>query len=313
MPFFMDESTAKIKFEKGALTFSQQIELLESRGMVFDDKAKAERYLSNISYYRLSAYWFTFLEHPSTDHKFRPGTRFEQVISTYVFDRKLRLLIFDEIERIEIAFRTQLIYSFAHAHGNNWYEDVSLFIDEEGFSEAHTLLVADMEKSREKFIPHYKGKYGEPTNPPCWMALEIASMGWLSIIYKNLRGGNAKKQVAEHFFLDDTVFISWLQLLCYLRNTCAHHSRLWNRGMQAKLKFPQLPMRPWLSVMPVGQHRFRLYTALAAIFYLLKGFLHDSSFAKKLKELLDEYPELPRHYMGFPERWEEDPFWQLKS
>ena len=41
---------------KPALTIDQQIDLLEKRGLLIPDHERAHRHLSNISYYRLSAY-----------------------------------------------------------------------------------------------------------------------------------------------------------------------------------------------------------------------------------------------------------------
>jgi len=103
-----------MKFNKGPLSFQQQLEQLEERGMTFPDKGRALNILSSISYYRLSAYWYTFYQLPQDNHIFKPNTDFELVYNTYKFDRKLRILLFDQIERIEIALRTQLIYHYCH-------------------------------------------------------------------------------------------------------------------------------------------------------------------------------------------------------
>ena len=115
-----------VEFAKDPLTLDEQIDLLRERGMVISDAAKARTYLTNISYYRLSAYWYIFLELPQSAHKFKEGTDFHRVVDTYVFDRKLRILLFDEIERIEISIKTRLIQEFCETKGKNWYEDAAL-------------------------------------------------------------------------------------------------------------------------------------------------------------------------------------------
>lgn len=122
-----------MEFLKEALTIEKQIDLLKQRGMEISNEIKAKTYLSNISYYRLSAYWYTLLKNPKADHLFEEGSTFETVIDTYVFDRKLRLVIFDEIERIEIALRTTIIYNYCLQYGNNWYEDKFLFKGKDAF------------------------------------------------------------------------------------------------------------------------------------------------------------------------------------
>ena len=99
-------------FNKPAKTFAEQIELLKARGMQFANEQDAQFYLEQINYYRLGAYWLPF-EHTHSPHCFKPDTSFEQVLELYVFDRELRLLILDAIERLEVAVRTRFAYELA--------------------------------------------------------------------------------------------------------------------------------------------------------------------------------------------------------
>lgn len=296
-------------FAKKPLNVDDQIRLLESRGMIFADKAKAAVYLSNISYYRLSAYWYTFLETPKTNHQFKTGTSFQQAIDTYVFDRKLRLLIFDEIERIEIALRTQVIYHFSHQFGSHWYDDKTLYRKPEHYYKFNKLLIDEMDRTSEVFIKHYRRTYTYPSMPPAWMTLELASLGQLSLLYKNLRNVEARKKVAAHFKLHENVLISWLETISYLRNTCAHHSRLWNRKLPKPPVIPQQTVNLWLNAIPTSEYQNRLYISLAAVAYLLTAFIPDSSFKIKLTNLIESCATIPLHYMGFPKNWQEDEFW----
>ncbi len=71
--------------------------------------------LSEVNYYRLSAYWHPFRQ-PCSDH-LQPGTCFETVWDRYVFDRQLRVLTMDAIERVEISIRTRLVNRFILQHG----------------------------------------------------------------------------------------------------------------------------------------------------------------------------------------------------
>jgi abortive infection bacteriophage resistance protein len=86
----------KRAFTKLATTYKQQVDLLQQRGMQIEDPATAAFYLQHINYYRLGAYWLPFeVDHAS--HRFKPGTRFDDVLKLYVFDRELRLLVLDAI------------------------------------------------------------------------------------------------------------------------------------------------------------------------------------------------------------------------
>lgn len=102
-----------MKFTKPALTIEQQVELLLSRGMLGNREEMKQR-LTAVSYYRLSGYWF---HRKRSDDTFEPGTNFGVVWDQYVFDRKLRILVMDALERIEVGLRTQFSYQHAHAHG----------------------------------------------------------------------------------------------------------------------------------------------------------------------------------------------------
>lgn len=169
----------------------------------------------------------------------------------------------------------------------------------------------EIEKTSEVFIRHYKANYNQPENPPAWMILELASFGQISTLYKNLRGNNqSKRAVAKHFGVAETVLESWLECLAYVRNSCAHHMRLWNR------KLPKSPLKPqktdytWIEYLPQPDKQNRLYLVLVIIQYLLKSFIPNSSFGQKLIFLLDSNPNIPLQYMGFPSNWKQEKIWQ---
>lgn len=108
--------TFKLPFPKPATTYAEQVSILQQRGIRVDDQASAEFSLQHLNYYRLSAYWLPF-EVSHNPHEFHLGTRFDEVLNLYVFDRNLRLLVLDAIERIEVSARSQWAYHLAHRHG----------------------------------------------------------------------------------------------------------------------------------------------------------------------------------------------------
>ena len=83
-----------LQYPKHYSSPTQIVRILKNhRGMIIADEAKAERYLTNISYHRLSAYIFPFYQMPKTTLKLKGGTTFEKVLALYRFDKKLRLLL----------------------------------------------------------------------------------------------------------------------------------------------------------------------------------------------------------------------------
>lgn len=299
-----------VPFDKPARTIWDQLELLKSRGLTVEDDDRALSYLGNINYYRLSAYWYTFLEHPKQRHIFKNGTTFKQIIDTYVFDRKLRLIIFDEIERIEVSIKTRIIQEYSTCYGNNWYEDPSYFRNPDLCTKFLEVLDKEVHSSKEDFMRHFRLKYGTQHRPPCWIAFQLISFSQASILYKNLATCDSKKAVAKYYGVDEQILASWLETLSFVRNACAHHARLWNRNLP---RVPQWPKRidyPWLNTLPGRGLDNRIYTALSITRYLLSRIVDNSSFTKVLTDLLSDFPNIPTKRMGFTPLWSEEPVWK---
>jgi len=139
------------------------------------------------------------------------------------------------------------------------------------------------------------------------MLLEITSFGTLSRLYGNLKSGKAKRDIANAFGLPDRVFASWLHSLVYIRNVCAHHSRIWNRPMSIQPLILKTTSRPWLINRQVGINR--IYYALSMIMYMLNVINPNHAFKQKLDNLFLKYPAVDRVAMGFPAGWQNEPLW----
>ena len=151
----------RIPYAKTIKTFDEQIEILKSRGLQFNDEMRAKQLLQNISYYRMSGYWYPLLA-DKQNHIFKSGALFEQAYSIYKFDAKLRSLILSEISKIEVAVRTQIAYVMSHNYDGLWFTDSSLF--KNPAKHAKTLSKIDEEYSRsdEDFVTAFKVKYTCP-------------------------------------------------------------------------------------------------------------------------------------------------------
>lgn len=313
----------KKHYNKIPLSFQEQLTLIESRGLTITDKAKALTYLQEISYFRLSAY---FLPFQKIKEIFNRGTTFKQIIETYTFDRELRLLVFDCIERIEIAIRTQMIYNMAiHYQDSHWQDNRSLFINPyynkvgrlvDPFTDFQAIISkAKTARTPEVFIKHYTDNYLSPSNPPSWMCLELLTIGELSHLYTGLKNNSDKKRVADFFEVHHTVFTSWLHTLTYVRNICAHHSRLWNRDLAIEPEKLLKPVGKWIS--PPFQNNKRMFYFICILKYMLLRANPNNSLKDKLFALFQKYPKVPVRFMGIPSdgkgnllNWQNEPLWQ---
>ena len=147
-------------YTKPPFSIEQQIELLRSRGLLIPDWDRVARYLSHISYYRLRGYWILF-EQPGTGpkHRFRQGTTFDQVLDLYIFDRKFRLLVLEAIERIEVSLRAHYANLLGLRYGSHFFLEDCFFQNGETHKRLLSTLSAEVGRSREPFIDHYRQKY----------------------------------------------------------------------------------------------------------------------------------------------------------
>ena len=114
-------------FDKPAIDVPAQLELLKSRGLIIDDETGARCFLQSVSFFRLSPYMRPFQQPEDIDHNFHAGTHFHQLARLYDFDRRLRLLVMDAIERVEIASRAVISNHMGPTYGSHWYIDSQTF------------------------------------------------------------------------------------------------------------------------------------------------------------------------------------------
>lgn len=311
-------------YDKPPLTYEDQVALLKSRGLLINDESRTIRHLSNISYYRLSAYMLPFkiINNGSYTDAFKPNVSWDDVYNLYIFDRKLRLLIFDIIERLEISIRTQIIYQLSHKYGSHWQDDSTIFkpiinhkngkvvtIDIHKELQQHIAEQLTNNKA-EVFIQHYRNTYSSPLMPPSWMSVEIMYFNHLSKICSCLKNRKDIVDIANFYSLPPDHFCSWLHTINYVRNLCAHHARLWNRDFNIvpqRLDFSK--KLKWINS-PNTVQRKKMYYFLCMVNYMLQTVNPTSDFRNKLFDLLNEFQGvISLKSMGFPENWESESIW----
>lgn len=294
-----------MQFSKPPKTFDEQLDLLVARGMVVDDPDRAERYLSHLNYYRLAAYWLPFeQDHPT--HRFKPNTRFNTVLEHYIFDRELRLLVMDAIERVEVSLRTRWAYHLSHTYGPHVHLDAAIHKQGRWSHQDNVAALQEVvRRSSEVFIRHFDG-YDEEL-PPLWAVCEIMTLGQLSKWYANLRYSRDRNAIAAVYGLDEVNLVSFLHHLSTVRNLCAHHSRLWNREFAFAWKRPlRKPADLHLNFHADGK---RLYNTLVMLAYLM-DMINPHGWKQRLNQLFTKHPEVSSRPMGFPDDWRDRPIWR---
>lgn len=295
-------------FNKPPLSFDDQVALLQQRGLEVNGLETAKHYLSQINYYRFAAYLLPFEEDHAT-HRLKAGTTFDQVLDVYIFDRELRLLVLDAIERVEVSIRTQFAYTFSHTHGAHAHLDAGLFKARWNYADNRVKLESEVNQSREKFIQHFKNTYDEPL-PPIWVTVEIMTLGQLSKWYANVSSGADRNAVANAYDMDEINLVSFLHHLSIIRNYCAHHSRLWNREFQFTFKLPRRrPVQVVKEMNRQGVSIRKIYNTLVVLAYLMDVISPGHSWKARLLELIDKHA-IDVSKMGFPADWAKQDIWK---
>lgn len=322
------------RYNKPHLSFEHQLELLKSRGLEITNDTTALEYLRRLGYYRLSGYWYpcrklllsterqSKLARPQRSDEFMPGAKFQDTVALYVFDKKLRLLILDAIERVEVAFRVDIAYllgekdAFAYAkpdllHGN-FTKKIDLKTGKTRYQEWMSKHDQLIKRSKEDFVEHYKAQYGLPL--PIWVAIELWDFGLLSVFYQGMAVKD-KAVIANKYNIPDwQIMESWLRSLNYARNVVAHHSRLWNRNLIDQPKLAKQGEIPAFDPLIGNIHiTSRVYVVLCILAHFMKIICPRSTWQMRLVELMHSFPKsdyMSIQDMGFPTEWEQQIFWK---
>ena len=301
-------------FTKAALSTGQQLQRLLERGMHVADTAGALHTLSHINYYRLRGYWLPFetagtAPHPAPqEHRFAAGVDFDTVVGLYNFDRELRLLLLDAIERVEISLRTRMANELTMRYGPLAHDDAAHFARRDTWQHGRDELHKEYVRSRETFAEHYRRQYPQLSSPPLWVACELMSLGHLSRWLQNLARPKDRQAIANAYALDEKVLVSFVHHLSIVRNHCAHHGRVWNRKFAIQMLIPtKKPAGLAVNFHPgQGGH---LYNTLVMLLHFMDAIAPRHSWRQRLKALL-ERSRMPIGPMGFPEDWTSRPLWQ---
>jgi len=299
-----------MKYSKPALTFENQAQRLLDRGLITPNKENLTQYLSVVNYHRLSAYWYPYrrIDPATGNEKFAPDTTFEMIWRRYSFDRRLRLLMMDAVEHIEIAIlRTRMVEQFTLLHGPFGYCDPQNFHPKLNHARLIREIDIAVKRSREEFVQRFQRKYNRESHLPLWMAAEVMTFGQLFTFFRFLHN-TEKKQLSQIFYVHAPVMESWMHTLLFIRNACAHHVRVWNRVIPIRPKLPKVHHHPeWHK--PVQINNQRVFAILTILKYLLAQVAPQSDWSIRFLNLLDEYDDISVKEMGFPEHWQKSPLW----
>ncbi|HTH73911.1 MAG TPA: Abi family protein [Trinickia sp.] len=298
------------------MSYTEQIGLLRARNLAIDDEAAALAALQRIGYYRLVGYWYPLRRPDPNDgttrlDAFQDGATFELAVELYDFDRALRLVVLDAIERIEVAVRVDVAHHLGKRH-RLAHERPALMDGKFQHAEWFKRYTEGVrKKAKEDFVAHHVQRYNG--RMPIWVATETWDFGLLSKFYAGMKYKD-QQRVAQRYRVDGPVLGSWLRALNFVRNVSAHHARLWNRNNPDALRMP--PMHPQHHLRHLTADEFarrRVYGSLCVMQHMLKTIEPDTRWSERIQSLCAKFPTsdlVGLRNGGFPEGWGVLPLWQ---
>lgn len=321
-----------MKALKPWLSFEEQLQLLQARGLQVENRAAALDYLERLGYYRLSGYWYPLRQIDKMASlaqgkavrldSFVPGSRFEDVVRLYVFDKKLRLLALDALERIEMAVRVDVAHllgqrdPLAHEkseylHGHFAKQPITK--GSEKGKIPHQIWLGKYQSllhraRKDPFVAHHLEQYG---SLPIWAAVEVWDFGLLSKLFAGMKHEDQQTIAKTYGAPDGKAFAQWLRSLNFIRNVSAHHSRLWNINVVERSAMPQ----GW----PTQLDNARPFFYFCLMQQLLSVICPNSTWGNRMETLLkNEFPKAQNGLMGLNEfgvfdAWADSAPWQKQS
>lgn len=252
---------------KSATTIEQQLNLLKSRGLTITNHEKAKEILLDIGYYRLGFYLFpfekTYPDIRNRTHEYINSASFEDAVNLYYFDFDLRMLLMRYLNRIEIAFRTSLIYNLSNKYNSTPIWFVSPSVVSRTYARDFELKVYTSEFKRNPIIHRHHQRNPNDRFAPSWKTLEFMTFGAVMKLYEQLKEREDKILIANKFGIRQVVtFENYMHTIRQVRNTCAHGLLLYD------LKLPQGIRRGPAANKP--SERYNLIGALRVIKFIMK-------------------------------------------
>lgn len=277
---------------KPPLTIPEQLDLMIERGLIVNDRENALDIIRRTSYYRLSAYSLSLRK----NDRFYANVSFDDIYELYRFDDAFRKIIFDYASYVEIAFRAYISHTISQKYGPLGYMIPDNFSNKQYHKDFMKHLTEEIRRSDDVFVEHhYRNKNSVF---PIWVAIECASFGELSKLFKNMKPED-KQTIIDHWFSVKEDYISnWLHCSVFARNVAAHGGRFYNR----KFKSVSVRLQGQLKKQFTGEDPFAF---VVAINQLLPSKALAEQLHRDLEALFKKYPFAQKEKLGFPKTWKE--------
>lgn len=303
--------------QKTFKTLEEQIEILKSRGLIINDYEKTKAILLKENYFFVNGYRH-LLTKPNYANQFVEGATFEELYSIFVFDRKIRNIMFKNILIIENNIKSIISYQMSKKYG---YKEKDYLNPKHFRQESFKLsqvndIINKMKRQirlngkQHRATKHYISNYGYI---PMWVSVKVLSFGIISELYSILKEVD-QEEIAQFYGLNAHDLNIYLALLANYRNLCAHEDILYDHNTQRSI--PDNKYHCFLDIPKVDDEYIYGKNDLFAIIIILRQMLNDSEFSDLINEISYEMDILDGkidsvdtktilNRIGFPDNWRE--------
>lgn len=278
-----------------ATDIDEQIIILRNRGLIIENEKKAREILLDIGYFRLGFYLFPFEEnYPEKDnrnHQYKENSNLKDAVDLYYFDYSLRLILLKYINRIEINFKTFLtnVVSIKYKEIPTWFVHPSIVSGH--YISTFEDKVYNNEFKKNPIIKHHHKEHINDKYAPAWKTIEFMTFGAIILLYHALKDEDIKDKISEHYGIKKrTIFENYIEIVKYIRNTCAHGGVLFDLAMPKSVKKGPA----WKE----NNNNHNLYAAIQVIHYMVSQISMNraNELRDELNKLFDEISEMSSVY-----------------
>lgn len=301
--------------QKTFKTLDEQVKILESKGLVINDYDRAKEILFRENYFFVNGYRHLLMK-PNQPNRFVEGATFEELYSIFVFDRKMRNVMFKNILIIENNIKSIISYELSKKYG---YREKDYLNPKHFRQESFKLsqvndIINKMKRQirlnskQHRATRHYISNYGYI---PMWVSVKVLSFGIISELYSILKEDD-QKEIASFYHMSSQELNIYLSLLSNYRNLCAHEDILYDHQTQRNI--PDTKYHQILDIPKVEEEYIYGKNDFFAVIIILRQMLSDGEFRDMVNEIGYEIDVLDGkidsvdtkdilNKIGFPDNW----------
>lgn len=303
--------------EKTFKSLEEQIEIMKNKGLVINDESFCKEVLLRENYFFLNGYRRAFMKNKDKS-RFINGTTFEELYSLFLFDRKIRNILFKNILIVENNIKSIISYQLSKKYG--YREKEYLKPTNFNYSFDNKRQVNDLISKMKRQIKnnavthsatrHYVTNYGYI---PLWVLVKVLSFGIVVELFSVLKKED-QYDIVDIYGIDLKDFVTYLSIVSNYRNLCAHEDIVYDNRTQ-KIIDDSIYHRK-LHIPMMDNEYIYGKNDLFALLIILKCLLKDEEVKSLVLELDSAIKELSNNLksisigkvldqMGFPENWED--------